>query len=131
LQAGLAPDGQKRLAPAQVGLRFQGAPGLEVLTHPSHGGHTETGELRNFSGAFALFVKADDSFADRKRDRSHGHNLPQRPAFVKLYYLWKCFSEDGASLVNEVPCKTAGCGFAFDCSNPTPSASLDFLFLYF
>jgi len=85
------PDGQKRLAPAQVGLRFQGAPGLEVLTHPSHGGHTETGELRNFSGAFALFVKADDSFADRKRDRSHGHNLPQRPAFVKLYYLWKCF----------------------------------------
>jgi len=96
LQAGLAPDGQKRLAPAQVGLRFQGAPGLEVLTHPSHGGHTETGELRNFSGAFALFVKADDSFADRKRDRSHGHNLPQRPAFVKLYYLWKCFKQKTA-----------------------------------
>jgi hypothetical protein len=33
----------------------------------------------------------DDSFADWKRDRSHGHTLPHRPVFVKLYYLWKCF----------------------------------------
>jgi hypothetical protein len=92
LQAGLAAGGQQRLASAQVGLRFQGAPRFEVLTHPPHGRHTETGELRNFSGAFAPFVKAEDSFADWKRDRSHGHTLPCRPAFVKLYYLWKCFS---------------------------------------
>jgi hypothetical protein len=77
-----------------VGLRFQGAPRLEVLTHPAHGRHTETGERRNFSGAFALFVKVDDSFADWKRDRSHGHTLPHRPVFVKLYYLCKCFNKE-------------------------------------
>ena len=96
MQAGLTPGRQKRLASAQVGLRFQGAPGLEVLTHPAHGRHTETGERRNLSGAFALFVKVDDSFADWKRDRSHGHTWPHRPVFVKLYYLWKCFKAEFA-----------------------------------
>jgi hypothetical protein len=108
LQASLTPGGQKRLASAQVGLRFQGAPGLEVLTHPAHGRHTETGERRNFSGAFALFVKVDDSFADWKRDRSHGHTLPHRPVFVKLYYLWKCFSDENISYFGNVDAATNG-----------------------
>jgi hypothetical protein len=90
LQAGLALGGQERLASAQVSLRFHGAPRLEVLAHPAHGGHAVAAKRRDLGGAFALFVEFQDAFAQRHRYGFHPHILPSRPCLVKLYYLCKC-----------------------------------------
>jgi hypothetical protein len=67
--------GQERLASAQVGLRLQGAPRLEVLPHPSHRGHAKTAKGRDLNGALVLVVELQDSLTHCHRDGFHTHTF--------------------------------------------------------
>ncbi len=76
LQAGFpATRDEQGLATALMRLGLQGAAFLELLPNPAHCRNTETEELGNLIGAFALLVEVDDSFTDRQRNH-FGMTLP-------------------------------------------------------
>jgi len=53
------------LRTAQMRLRLERAPCLELLPDPAYRRHTETEELGNVAGAFALFIEVDDALTGR------------------------------------------------------------------
>src|SRR5713226_6501825 len=77
-----------------MGLRLQRAALPELLAHPAHRRHAKPQKFRDLSSALVPFIELQNAPTHGKRYGSHKRTLSHLFLFVKLYYLWKCSSDE-------------------------------------